>query len=100
MRRDVLLHLRVVADVQVSGGESKGGEVVTFFSISRLPRRRRYVGESEKLVRCLFGVAAARQPSVVFVDEVGAKVAAAYSPHGATAATAATTTDTARSTRS
>lgn len=42
----------------------------TFFYISASSLTSKYVGESEKLVRCLFGVAAARQPSVVFVDEV------------------------------
>ncbi len=31
---------------------------------------RRWVGEGEKLVRALFEVAAARQPSIIFMDEL------------------------------
>ena len=42
----------------------------TFFSISSSSLMSKWIGEGEKTVRTLFGVAAYRQPSVVFVDEV------------------------------
>ena len=42
----------------------------TFFSISSSSLMSKWIGEGEKMVRTLFGVAAYRQPSVVFIDEV------------------------------
>lgn len=41
-----------------------------FFNISASALTSKYVGDGEKLVRALFSVARARQPSVVFIDEV------------------------------
>jgi SpoVK/Ycf46/Vps4 family AAA+-type ATPase len=42
----------------------------TFFSISSSSLTSKWIGEGEKTVRTLFAVAAYRQPSVVFIDEV------------------------------
>ncbi len=42
----------------------------TFFSISASSLMSKWIGEGEKTVRALFAVAAFRQPSVVFIDEV------------------------------
>lgn len=42
----------------------------TFFSISASSLTSKWIGEGEKMVRALFAVAAAVQPSVVFIDEV------------------------------
>ncbi|KAB5518780.1 P-loop containing nucleoside triphosphate hydrolase protein, partial [Coniochaeta sp. 2T2.1] len=42
----------------------------TFFSISASSLTSKYLGESEKLVRALFGLAKLLAPSIVFVDEI------------------------------
>lgn len=42
----------------------------TFFSISSSSIGSKWQGESERLVRTLFAVAAYKQPSVVFIDEI------------------------------
>jgi len=42
----------------------------TFFCISSSSLTSKWIGEGEKTVRALFAVAAYRQPSVVFIDEV------------------------------
>ncbi|KAH8904584.1 AAA-domain-containing protein [Coniochaeta sp. PMI_546] len=42
----------------------------TFFSISASSLTSKYLGESEKLVRALFGLAKMLAPSIVFVDEI------------------------------
>eukprot|EP00127_Corallochytrium_limacisporum_P003975 Clim_evm24s156 gene=Clim_evmTU24s156 len=42
----------------------------TFFSISASSMTSKFVGEGEKLVRTLFGVAKVHSPAVVFIDEI------------------------------
>ncbi|XP_059608186.1 fidgetin-like protein 1 [Phlebotomus argentipes] len=42
----------------------------TFFNISASALTSKYIGEGEKMVRGLFAVASAKQPSVIFIDEV------------------------------
>jgi ATP-dependent 26S proteasome regulatory subunit len=42
----------------------------TFFSISASSLTSKWVGDGEKMVRAMFQVAAERQPSIVFIDEI------------------------------
>lgn len=42
----------------------------TFFAISASSLTSKFLGESEKLVRALFGLAKALAPSIIFVDEI------------------------------
>ena len=42
----------------------------TFFSVSASNLVNKYMGESEKMMKTLFTLAAVQSPSIIFIDEV------------------------------
>lgn len=48
----------------------------TFFAISCSSLVSKWIGESERLVRALFAVANALQPSIIFIDEIDSMLTA------------------------
>ena len=54
----------------------------TFFAISASSLTSKWIGEGEKMVRALFAVAGALQPSVIFIDEIDSVLSARKSEGG------------------
>ena len=48
----------------------------TFMNISSSSLMSKWIGDGEKLVRCMFAVAAVRQPTVIFIDEIDSLLSA------------------------
>jgi len=68
--------LNLSYDLTAGTGKTMIGRVIasvsksTFFNISASSLTSKWIGEGEKLVRCLFQLARIKQPSVVFIDEI------------------------------
>lgn len=48
----------------------------TFLNISASSLMSKWIGDGEKMVRCLFAVAVVKQPSVIFIDEIDSLLSA------------------------
>ncbi|KAG8637746.1 ATPase family AAA domain-containing protein FIGL1 isoform X2 [Manihot esculenta] len=71
LRPDIFKGCRSPGRGKTMIGKAIAGEAkATFFYISASSLTSKWIGEGEKLVRALFGVASCRQPAVIFVDEI------------------------------